>query len=100
VGFLRVYDKAFGEIAQGGSRRLSTLSAGMGFGEAALLSGGVRTADVRADTTVECFVLTVAAFQALEHERPGLMIRLMHRLLLGLGQTAVRLTAEVTALEA
>lgn len=62
--------------------------------------GGLRSADVRADSTVECCVLTVAAFRALEHDRPGLMIGLMHRLLPGPGQTAVRLTSEVTALEA
>jgi len=34
----------------GGHKRLSTLSAGMAFGEGALLGSGQRTADVRADT--------------------------------------------------
>ncbi len=43
--------------------------------------------------------LSAHAFRALEVERPALMIRLLHDLLLGLGQTAVRLTAEVAALE-
>jgi glutaminase len=88
------------ELPQGGAKRLSTLTAGMGFGEMALVSGGQRSADVRADTAVDCGMLSVAAFQALQTERPGLMIHLLHQLLLGLGQTAVRLTAEVAALEA
>lgn len=86
-------------LPQGGSKRLATLTAGMSFGEMALVSGGQRSADVRADTAVACAVLGTEAFRALETERPGLMIRLMRNLLLGLGQTAVRLTAEVAALE-
>jgi CRP-like cAMP-binding protein len=66
----------------------------------ALVAGGQRSADVRADTAVECAVLSVETFRALEAERPSLMIHLLHKLLLVLGQTAVRLTAEVAALEA
>lgn len=88
------------ELPQGGSKRLSTLSAGMSFGEMALVAGGQRSADVRADTAVACAVLSAAAFHTLEDEHPRLMIHLQRRLLLGLGQTAQRLTAEVAALEA
>ena len=87
------------ELPQGGFKRLSTLSAGMGFGESALIAGGVRSADVRADTAVECCTLSADAFARLEHECPGLMIRLMHNLLHSITNTAVRLTAEVAALE-
>jgi glutaminase len=87
------------ELAQGGYKRLSTLSAGMGFGESALIAGGVRSADVRADTAVECCTLSAEAFARLEHERPSLMIRLLHNLLHSTANTAVRLTAEVAALE-
>ncbi len=87
------------ELPQGSFKRLSTLSPGMSFGEAALFAGGVRSADVRADTAVECCVLAADAFARLEHERPSLMIRLMHNLLHSSADTAVRLTAEVAALE-
>ena len=38
------------ELPKGGYKRLSTLTPGMGFGEAALIAGGVRSADVRADS--------------------------------------------------
>ena len=67
-------------LPQGGFKRLSTLSAGMGFGETALIAGGVRSAEVRADTPVECCTLSAKAFSRLEHERPSLMIRLLHNL--------------------
>jgi len=71
----------------------------MGFGESALIAGGVRSADVRADTTVDCCMLGAAAFARLEHERPSLMIRLLFNLLHSTASTAVRLTTEVAALE-
>jgi glutaminase len=87
------------ELPQGGFKRLSTLSAGMGFGESALIAGGVRSADVRADSAVECCTLGAEAFARLEHERPSLMIRLLHNLLHSTASTAVRLTTEVAALE-
>jgi glutaminase len=87
------------ELPQGGFKRLSTLSAGMGFGESALIAGGVRSADVRADTAVDCCTLGAEAFARLEHERPSLMIRLLHNLLHSTANTAVRLTSEVAALE-
>ncbi len=87
------------ELPQGGFKRLSTLSAGMGFGESALIAGGVRSANVRGDTAVDCCTLSAEAFGRLEQERPSLMIRLLHNLLQSTTNTAVRLTAEVAALE-
>ena len=87
------------ELPQGGFKRLSTLSPGMGFGEAALIAGGLRSADVRADTTVECCTLSAEAFAALERERPSLMIRLMRNLMQSMTETTTRLTIEVAALE-
>jgi len=87
------------ELPQGGFKRLSTLSPGAGFGESALIAGGTRSANVRADTAVECCTLAAAEFARLEIERPSLMIRLMHNLLRSSTDTAVRLTTEVAALE-
>lgn len=88
------------DLPGGGQRRLSTLIAGMAFGEQGLLEAGRRGADVRADTEVEAAVLTREAFQALERERPTLAIGLLRNLLATAARTAVRLTAEVAALEA
>jgi glutaminase len=87
------------DLPQGGHKRLSTLSAGMGFGEAALSSGGVRSATVRADAGVECYTLEAGGFDAIARERPSLMITLLRNLLQASNHIAVRLTAEVAALE-
>ena len=86
-------------LPHGGHKRLSTLSAGMVFGEAALIAGGQRSADVRADTTVVCWALSTDAFARLKDERPNLAITLLHNLLRSLTETTARLTAEVAALE-
>ncbi len=86
-------------LAHGTHKRLATLSAGMSFGESALLDGGRRTADVHADTQVECLTLGSAEFAALEASRPMLMVRLLHNLLRSSADTTARLTAEVAALE-
>jgi glutaminase len=88
------------ELPQGGVKRLATLSAGMGFGESAVLNGGLRTADVRADSDVLCAVLDAAAFHRLRDECPGLMVTLLHNLLRSANETIGRLTTEIAALEA
>jgi CRP-like cAMP-binding protein len=101
----RLYFLMRGEVSvvvplhDGGHRRLSTLSPGMGFGEAALLDAPVRTADVRCDTEVECWSLSVQHFAALERVRPSLMIGVLRNLLRMASETAGRLTSEVAALE-
>lgn len=86
------------ELPQGGFKRLSTLSPGMGLGEAALFAGGVRSADVRADTTVERCTLDAAAFARLEQSHPSLMITLMRNQMRSMTETTARLTTEVAAL--
>ncbi|MFT3954969.1 MAG: glutaminase A [Piscinibacter sp.] len=87
------------DLSGGGQKRLSTLSAGMSFGEMALIDGGVRSASARADTPVETWALDRDAFAQLERERPALAMRLLRNLLQGAMQTAVQLTREVEALE-
>jgi glutaminase len=87
-------------LAQGGTRRLATLSAGMALGESALLAGGRRSADVVADTEVEALALTPAAFAQIRRDCPPLAICLLHNLLATSAEAVERLTAEVAALEA
>jgi glutaminase len=87
------------DLPSGGQKRLSTLSAGMSFGEMALLAGGVRSASARADTPVETWALDRTGFARLEHERPALATRLLRNLLQSTMQTTVQLTREVEALE-
>ena len=83
----------------GGHQRLSTLTAGMGFGELAAFAGGVRSADVRADTAVECWILHRDALARVERERPALALLVMRNLLLSTIEAVGRLTADVAALE-
>ena len=83
----------------GGHQRLSTLTAGMGFGELAAFAGGVRSADVRADTAVECWILHRDALARVERERPALALLVMRNLLLSTIEAVRRLTADVAALE-
>ena len=100
-----IYLLAAGEVSVivdlpgGGHKRLSTLSAGMVFGESALIAGGQRSADVRADTAVDCWALSAEVFERLKLEQPRLAITLLHNLLSSASETIGRLTAEVAALE-
>jgi glutaminase len=87
------------DLPGGGHKRLSTVPAGLGFGETALLHGGVRSADVRADTAVRCATLGRDAFIALQRSHPRLAIGLLHNLLQASVAMVLRLTAEVQALE-
>ena len=86
------------DLADGSRRRLATLGPGMTFGEAALLDGGRRTADVHADSEVTCLVMPVEAFQALLVERPDVVAIVLGNLLRTVGATAARLTREVAVL--
>lgn len=87
------------DLPGGGHKRLATLVAGMSFGELGLLAGGVRSADVRADTAVECATLDAGTLERLQVERPALAIVLLRNLLESATRTAVLLTTEVAALE-
>jgi glutaminase len=82
----------------GGVRRLSTLSGGMVFGELSLIGREPRTADVHADTIVECHVLEADAFDQLTQEQPALACVLLANLLRVVGRTARRMTSEVALL--
>ena len=87
------------ELATGRLKRLSTVSPGMGFGELALVEGGVRSADVRADTPVECYTLTKKVFEQLGKTHAELKSGLLYNLFRTVAQITYRLTEEVMALE-
>jgi CRP-like cAMP-binding protein len=61
--------------------RLSTMSAGMTFGEIAYIERSVRSADVRADTDVECRTLTFDALDSLVTTDSQIHAKLLHNLL-------------------
>ncbi len=82
------------EDAQGGLRRLATLSPGMCFGEAALLEDATRSASVRADQPAVCYALSRAAARGLAQTRPELALRLLENLLRSSARTVARLSSE------
>lgn len=88
------------DLSNGQQKRLSTICPGMAFGEAGVLAGGLRTADVRADRKLECLVLTRESFDRMGREDPALQNALLRGLLRVSGAITDRLTKEVAALEA
>ena len=59
---------------------IATLGAGDVVGELAPITGGVRTATVTADTTMELLVIGQREFAGLLDEVPGLAVRVLHNL--------------------
>ena len=68
----------------GARRRLATFSAGMIFGEMALIDGAPRSAMIIADSAVNCDVLSVADFEGLAGTHPVIKIKLLKNLNLSL----------------
>lgn len=79
-------------------RRIATFSAGMCFGELALLEQTTRTADVVADTEVECLVLNVATLAALYEVDMTLKTLLLENLAKKLSKSIRQSNLEVIAL--
>jgi glutaminase len=71
-------------LASGRTRRLATFSAGMAFGEMAIIDRAPRSATIAADTEVECDVMDLAEFESLGDSHPGIKIKLLENLCLGL----------------
>ena len=85
-------------LPDGQVRRLSTFSAGMAFGELAVIDRSERTADVHADTLVECWVLSAAVFDELGESEPAIKMKVLENLLRQASRTVGRLNKEVSAL--
>lgn len=86
------------DLPAGERRRLSTVAPGMVFGELTIVDRSPRTADVRADTAVECLVLTTANLERLQQRHPEVTIVILRNLLRNVHRTVARLSREVTAL--
>ena len=65
-------------------KRLATFSAGMVFGEMAAIDRAPRSAMIVADSEVVCDVLSLEDFERLDAEHPGIKIKLLQNLSLGL----------------
>lgn len=71
----------------------------MSFGETALFDGGVRGADVLAETPAVCWSLDREALEELGTSHPALKLLLLRNALRVVSGIAARLTGEVLALE-
>jgi glutaminase len=78
--------------------RLSTIAAGIAFGELALLDGGRRSADVIADKPAVCYVLPIAKLDALAEGHPEIRTRLVINIGRELSARLRRANAEIRSL--
>ena len=79
-------------------KRLSALSAGAIFGELAFIDQMPRSADVRADTDIECYTLSREDFDHLSESDPHLRAALLENLVRHISQMLRRISDEVTVL--
>jgi glutaminase len=85
-------------LPSGQMKRLSTLSPGMPFGELAIVDRSERTADVHADTAVDCCALSAADFDRLGTTHPEIKVRILENLLRNASRTVARLNHEIATL--
>jgi glutaminase len=81
----------------GEPQRLTTLSPGMAFGELALVTRSRRSADVRADTAVDCYALSADRFAELGRTHPAVKTTLLENMLRQAVEVVARLNQEVVA---
>jgi glutaminase len=86
---------AFMPSDQGEMRRLAVFTAGMAFGEMAVLDGKPRSATMIAEEESACDLLSVSRLQALSAALPYLKIRILENLALGLCQKLRKANQEV-----
>ncbi len=67
-------------------RRITTLSAGMSFGEMAVIEETTRSATVRADTDVECYAMRLDAFEQICVRYPRIEVVVLSNLARGLSR--------------
>jgi len=86
------------DLPNGEHARLATCSAGMAFGQMALVGDRVRTADVTADTDIEYFELPAAEIEALGKGDPAFLAALYLNVALELAGQVRSANAEIRAL--
>jgi hypothetical protein len=86
-------------LPSGGSKRLATFSSGMAFGEMAIIDHAPRSAMIRADTEVECDLLSMEHIAEMGRSNPALKIKLLENLSLGLCRKLRKANREMMVLE-
>jgi glutaminase len=85
-------------LPNGQMTRLSTISAGMSFGELAVIDRSERTADVYADKAVDCYFMSATAFDQLGDNQPAVKMKILENLVRQVSRTVGRLNHELRAL--
>src|SRR6266850_6535197 len=80
-------------------KRLATFSAGMAFGEMAVIDRAPRSAMIQADTEVECDLLALEDLTQLGESHPVIKIKLLQNLSLGLCRKLRKANREIGILE-
>jgi len=86
-------------LPSGRPKRLATFSAGMAFGEMAVIDRAPRSAMIQADTQVECDLLGLEDLTHLGETHPAIKIKLLHNLSLGLCRKLRKANREIGILE-
>lgn len=86
-------------LPSGTTKRLATFSEGMTFGEMAVIDRAPRSAMIRADSEVECDMLTVEDLTRLGETHPAISIKLLQNLSLVLCRKLRKANREIGILE-
>jgi glutaminase len=86
-------------LPSGARKRLAAFSAGMVFGEMAMIDRAPRSAIIMADTEVECDVLSLEDFDELGRSHPNIKIKLLDSLSLGLCRKLRKANREISVFD-
>ncbi len=86
-------------LSSGVSKRLATFSAGMAFGEMAVIDRAPRSAMIVADSDVECDLLSLEDFERLSEAHPRIKIKLLENLGLGLTRKLRKANRQLSVFE-
>ena len=86
-------------LGDGRKRRLATISPGLAFGEMAIIDGGRRSADLRADRPVRCYSLSTERLQEIGLAQPRILTTILGNLARSLSARLRQANNEIRALE-
>src|SRR6266478_4840470 len=86
-------------LPSGVRKRLATFSPGMAFGEMAIIDRAPRSAMIQADTEVECDLLGLKELTQMGQSEPGIKIKLLENLSLGLCRKLRKANREMMVLD-
>ena len=86
-------------LPSGARKRLAAFSAGMVFGEMAMIDRAPRSAIIMADTKVECDLLSLEDFDELGRSHPNIKINLLDSLSLGLCRKLRKANREISVFD-